>query len=122
MEEAIWIVLAILFILITLGVLFVVLTLKSKKRRPVDYYAFFIMGIIWIPFGIILENYVFSVMGLIFAIIGLVNKDKWKKNRITWDKLNEQEKKFRFIVIIILSVLVLAGLVAFILFSKGIIG
>ena len=121
MESGIGVMLAILIVLVILGVLFTVIALKSKKKRPIDYYTFFVIGIIWIPFGIIFENYAFLTIGLIFAIIGLVNKDKWKENRMTWDKLDKQEKKLRLIIIIILSILVLAGIVVFILFSKGII-
>ena len=121
MYSRIWVLLAVLFVLLILGILVIAISLKSKKKRPVDYYALFVMGIIWLPFGIILENYAFLAIGLILTIVGSVNKDKWKKNRMTWDKLDEKEKKFRLVIIIVLSVLVLAGVAALILFNSGII-
>jgi len=79
---------------------------------------FFIMGIIWLVFGIPLKNYTLSIMGIIFAIVGLVNKGKWKKNRQRWETLSPEEKKWKIAIIVVLSLLVLAGLV-FLLLSNN---
>ena len=114
-----WIMISILILLVILGVLFLLLV-KKKKHRP-DYYIFFVMGILWIPLGIALKNYAFSVMGLIFMLIGLVNKDKWKQNRRSRDKLTKEERKFRMIIMIVLSILVLAGIVFLFLAKKALL-
>ncbi|MDD5290554.1 MAG: hypothetical protein PHZ04_00365 [Patescibacteria group bacterium] len=92
--------------------------LKKGIKRPPDYYAFFIMGIIWLVFGIPLKNYTLSFMGLVFALAGLVNKNKWKENRQRRETLTPGEKKWRMAVLIILGILVLAGLVFFLLAER----
>jgi len=113
-----WILVAILVGIIILGVLAVfVVKNKGKKHEP-DYYTFFIMGLIWVAFGIVFRDMsFFFIMGLAFMAIGLVNKDKWKKNHRTWKDKDSLEKKLFLIVMIILLVLVLAGLVAFLIVS-----
>ena len=73
------------------------------------------------PFGLIFENPAFWFLGLGFMLAGIINKDKWKKNRKTWKKLTNEEKKLHQIILIILSVMVLAGLVFFYISVKGII-
>lgn len=64
-----------------LGVAVAVKT-KGKRKEP-DYRAFFMMGAVWLPFGIVFyitsKNIVFLAMGFVFFITGLANKDKWKK-------------------------------------------
>ncbi|MFA4833952.1 MAG: hypothetical protein WC619_03865 [Patescibacteria group bacterium] len=94
-------------------VLFLILAIMLKKgiKRPPDYYAFFIMGIIWLILGIPLKNYTLSIMGLVFTIVGLVNKKKWKENRQCWGTMTPEEKKWKTIILVILGLLVLAGLV-----------
>ena len=115
-----WILIAIAIVLVIFGVLS--LLLLRKKKRPIDYYSLFIIGIIWFIFGIIVrENYFFWIMGLTFMAIGLINKDKWKSNRRRWGDMDKDERKLMIIIMIILGVLVLAGLVALFLVDKGII-
>jgi len=98
--------------------LILALIINKGKIRPPDYYAFFIMGIIWLALGLPLKNYTLSAMGIVFTIVGLVNKDKWKENRQSWETLTPIEKRWKIILIAILSFLVLAGLVVFILFGE----
>ena len=105
-----------LIILITIAVLIVALLtifLVKKEKRPPDYYAFFVMGIIWIGAGIPLKNYGLSGMGFIFMVVGLVNKSKWKANRRTWDQLSDKDKKFKMIMMIGLLALLILGVVTF---------
>ena len=94
--------------------------LKGKKKHAPDYKAFFIMGIVWLPFGIIMGNHALTAMGIIFMIVGLVNKKKWKEQR-TWKDMNKREKKLMTVSIIILGLLFLMGVVAFFLFEKGLL-
>ena len=42
--------------------------MQQKKKRPIDYYNLFIIGIVWIGAGIPLKNYALSVVG---GILGL---------------------------------------------------
>ena len=108
-----WILISIGVLILLLGVL-AFLFQRKKKHKP-DYYVFFIMGVIWLPIGFAMKNYALSAMGLIFAIVGFLNKDKWKKNHRTWSKMDKDERMMMLIVVIGLGVLVLAGLVLFLL-------
>ncbi|MFC2019028.1 hypothetical protein ACFLU4_03625 [Chloroflexota bacterium] len=86
----------ILVILLVVGIL-MVLTVRQKQRegKPTEpnYRAFFLMGIIWVPLGIVsmVVYFIFQIpffigipflaLGLIYLIIGLTNRDKWKQKR-----------------------------------------
>lgn len=75
--------------LIIVGVLVALLLWKlrheKKPKEEPNYLAFFIMGISFLPMGIIFTAaispvfIIFTAMGLIYMTIGLANKDKWKK-------------------------------------------
>jgi len=119
MDNLYWILISIAIMIIFLGVL--AYFANRGKKRPMDYYSFFITGIIWFPLGIVLKNYFLAIIGGILLAISLANKDKWKKNRIRWEDLTKQEKKWRTILIIVLGILVLVGFVFFFLSSKGIL-
>jgi len=105
-----WILISVLIVLIILGI--VAILAKKKNKRPIDYYSFFIIGIIWTAFGIPLKNFALWGAGIVFLIIGLVNKNKWKKNRVRWSDLTPEEIRMKTFLIIILGILVLAGLTA----------
>ncbi|MFC1951980.1 hypothetical protein ACFLYI_02925, partial [Chloroflexota bacterium] len=65
---------------------------RKEGKPQVDYRTFFILGTIWVPFSIVLMvvsfilqipfyiGFPFFVVGLIYLILGLQNRDKWKKN------------------------------------------
>ena len=112
------IVFALAILIIVVGVLTIILNLKPKGKS-VDYYALFIMGIIWTAAGLIVRNFYFSGLGLVFIIISFANKDKWEENRKHWNKLNKDEKRLVLGMIIILGLLVLAGVVALLLIKNG---
>jgi hypothetical protein len=95
MSELPWIFVVTLAILIVVGILLVLVVWKRKKAGKLEepnYRAFFVMGIIWFPAGIVFMFISFLldipfvigmplfVMGLIYVIVGLANRDKWKKN------------------------------------------
>jgi len=85
-----WILLTIILgaIATIIGVLLLYIMQKKKKEgtfKEPDYRAFFIMGICFLPMGII---FTFSVnpgfvgfigLGIIYMALGLANRDKWKK-------------------------------------------
>jgi hypothetical protein len=59
---------------------------KNEKNKDIDYRAFYIMGISFLPLGIVLTVVVdnpgfigFIGLGVCYIAIGLANKDKWKK-------------------------------------------
>lgn len=79
MNAAWYILVAILFLTIVLGI---VAMLKFRKNGGLtDYRALYIMGAIWMPLGIMFwinqSNPAFFVMGALFLFIGAKNKDKW---------------------------------------------
>lgn len=107
----------ILGILVLLIVLFIVFRKRFSKAPKPNYYIFFVLGIIWIPSGIILKNYSLAVMGLVFAIIGLAKRKDWNKK--SWKDMGKAEKKTMPIIISVLIGLALLGLVFFILSEMG---
>jgi archaellum biogenesis protein FlaJ (TadC family) len=93
--------LILIIVLALLGVL-IYKVYKGDMKEP-DYYNFFIMGIIWLPFGIAMllmsDNSLgtlFSILGGAYIAIGLKHKDKWHKPR---KKLTPERQKFRYILI-----------------------
>lgn len=108
--------------LIILGLLVVFLIKQKGKKHKPDYQTFFTIGIIWTAFGIIFwkEMSFFLIIGIVFLILGLSNKDKWKKNHRSWNKMNKNEKKLMIWIMIILGILVLGVITAFLLLGKGI--
>jgi len=114
-----WIIVIIAIIIILLAV--VALLLTKKKKTPPDYYALFILGVVWLPLGIASENSTFWILGIVFLAIGLANKKKWKENRTDWGKLDKTQKKWMIGLIAFLTILVLAGTVIFFLTKNGLI-
>jgi hypothetical protein len=115
-----WILIMVLVGLIVVGLLIAMLVFyRNKKMPPTDYYTMFILGICWLPLGIIgiaTDNpgfNAFFIMGLVFMGIGLAHKKEWKKNHRTWKQLSKAEQKMKMWVMIILGVLLLLGLLAF---------
>ena len=119
MAVILWLIIATLILLFLLAI--IAISMKKKENRKPDYYAFYIIGIVWVAAGIPLKNYALAVMGFVFMIIGIVNKDKWKANRQDWKSLTGNERKLRIYIILIMGILLLVGLVVFYLFWKGMI-
>lgn len=78
---------AIAVLLIIAGVLIAILVSKRKnKGEPADtnYRAFFILGISFVPLGIVFSSVTspgflgITGLGIVYMIIGLANKDKWR--------------------------------------------
>ena len=106
--------------LVVLGLLIAMMYFyKGKKMPPTDYYTLFVMGVCWVPIGIV--GFVignpgmnfFFIMGLVFMGVGLKHKDEWKKNHRAFSQLSKEEQKFKMILFIVLGVLLFLGLAAF---------
>lgn len=108
-----FVMLAILGLVLVLAVVFALQILKKKEVHEPDYYVFFVIGITWIPLGIVLENFAFIGMGVLFMIVGLKNKDKWKKKKFS--KLSSNQRKLKLALLIGLVLLVLVGVAAYFL-------
>ena len=115
-----WLIIGI-FILIIVLLIYAIIVNKGKKQKT-DYYAFFITGIIWIPFGLIMFiqdrtsslGTIFVVLGVIYAGIGLAHKKEWKKNHVPFNKLQSKKKKLIIIATLLLGILVfLTGLIVY---------
>ena len=79
--------LLILTVLVLVITIFVVNKRKKEgKMREPNYQVFFILGICWMPVGIVFMTAVntaigiaFMVLGMAYLAIGLANRDKWDK-------------------------------------------
>ena len=76
-----------LFVL-AIGVIFIFYVNKKKKQGVIvepDYRVFFILGITFLPMGLVFIFVIgppfigISTLGLCYLVIGLINRKKWKK-------------------------------------------
>lgn len=114
MEESFWVMVAIILVIVFLGVVFGIINKFSKKKRPVDYFGIFIMGVIWLIIGVPLENYALLILGAMFTIVGLAHKGLWDQNKIKWKKLNKKEKATRIKILVGILIVII---IAFVLYS-----
>ena len=114
-----WLMVVIAVLIVLLAVVYFLV--NKGKKRPLDYYNLFIIGIIWLPFGIIMKNSFFFIMGLVLMGLGLAHKDKWKANRRRWKDLGKKERNVVMWITVILTLLLVAGVVAFLLISRELI-
>ena len=113
-----WIIISILVLLIIFAIIAVIFAKKGKKR-PTDYYTFFIIGVTWFPFGILMSLMdsdgtfwnIFTILGLTYMIMGLVHKKEWKKNHVPFNKLPDSRRKLSIIISLVLGLLILLMLV-----------
>lgn len=99
-------------VIIIIALIYAILVAKGKiAQKEPDYRAFFIIGITWIPLGIIFENYALLGAAVVFMVIGLTKKDRWK-NQPKWSELSSAQRNFKLAAIILLGIAVLVGLVA----------
>jgi len=52
-------------------------------------------------------------------LTGLIHKDQWKKNKRKFSDMSRKEQKMMLILIGVLTLLVVAGLAAYLLAAKG---
>ena len=71
----------------------------------------FLYGIIAVVYGLVLIG-ILATRGIAFMILGLTNKDKWKKHK-PLSKLSKQQRTMKIYLIIGLLIGILVGLVVF---------
>lgn len=94
-------------LLFALGV--VTILMRRRYPMPTDYKMLFVMGILWIPFGLMLGAYAFSGIGAALMLIGLARKKDWKQQSGLWVHMSKGQKLFRVFAIVI-SVLLAASI------------
>ncbi len=109
-------------IVIILGFLLLALVLYLLKKKNIkddkpNFKVLFIVGITWIPLGIITKNPGFLVGGLALTIIGFLKRDQWRKEK-KWSELSPAEKKFKLAIIVLLALMVVAGVVTFLMYKN----
>ena len=114
-----------LVLMIVIGVAILVLLIVAvimhrKHKISRNYRAFFIIGVTWLPLGIIMKNYVFSLVGACFLAVGLANRKKWN-DETKWADLPPEVRKLKIFVVIFLGALLLFGIVLYFLVQQGII-
>jgi hypothetical protein len=102
-----------------IGVVFITLSRKSNKKM--DFYALFISGLIWMPIGIVFENYPLFILGAGIGFIGWLNRKKWSENRQHLKDLTPKDKKLRILMMLAIGMIMLVGLTLLMLASKGMI-
>ena len=114
-----WILIFVAVAIVLLGVLAIFFIKSKEGKHKVDYYSLFLMGIIWLAVGIPLDMTALWALGVVFFIIGLANKDKWKKNRTDWKKITKKQKNILYISIAMLFLLLVAEIIVFWLTKAG---
>ena len=121
MDAMIWILIFIAVAIVVLGILAIFFIKAREGKHKVDYYSLFIMGIIWLIVGIPLNNSILWILGIVFFVIGIANKDKWKKNRTDWKKITKRQKVVLYIATAMLFLLLVAGIIVFWLKNSGLL-
>ena len=119
---------ATLWIIITIAVLIVILGIvaifnKKKNKTPTDYKTLFTIGLVWLPFGIIMRFFggpsnsigtIFAILGFFYLVIGIANKDKWEKRKTT----TKEQKRMLWFTIAGLILFIILGITYILLKTK----
>lgn len=95
-----------------------VVVVRKKEKRQTDYRSFFMIGVVWLPTGLIFllmekssgMGSFFLVMGLAYLAIGLANRDKWGK-RVEVPPVTRKK------IMIVLGLAALVGVLVSLLFT-----
>lgn len=103
-------------IVLLLLLMFIILIKTKKIDYHLDYKVLFLSGIIWFILGVVFETYFMWILGVILFVIGILNKDKWK-SQPKLSELPPEKRRFKIILIVSLTLLVLIALIAFIVYA-----
>ena len=90
MDEFFLIMISISMVILLIGVVVGIYVYKKRKQSEMgepNFQVFFTMGISFLALGIVLSVAVgpaffgFVGLGIIYMVIGLANRDKWKKKK-----------------------------------------
>ena len=85
---------------------------KEINNTLIDYKTLFLLGIIWVPVGVVLKNWALIGLGFVFLFVSIINKEKWNHNsEIDYGK----NKKIKMIISMFIGIVML--LVVFIYFK-----
>ncbi|MDP7116443.1 MAG: hypothetical protein QF632_05745 [Candidatus Woesearchaeota archaeon] len=115
MAPILWIVFA---VIVLFGVIAAFILYTQKGKHEPDYRTFFNLGLVFFIIGLGSQNSAMWIIGLVFFIVGLTNKDKWKKQK-KWKQLSDKERRIKFILIGVLTLLVILGAVV-VLSKRGV--
>jgi hypothetical protein len=107
-----WLVFSVAGMVALLGLVFVWRLSKKGWKHETDYRAFFYMGLVWFPLGVVLDFPVFYILGLVYLIMGLANRDKWDKKQ----PLTPEQIRYKKIATVAAVAVLIAGVAAFMLF------
>jgi len=96
----------VLLLAIVAGIKLIKAKRRGEKITP-DYRVFFLLGIFFVIIGFSADNVGMWPVGLVFMLVGLVNKDKWKKRK-KFSEMNRVERIALLAGIGILVILVVA--------------
>ena len=97
--------------------LFIIFVLRKQQKKPPNYRALFILGLVFLPLGISTDNYGFMAVSALFMIIGLANRKKWDKPK-KWSELSYTERRLKITLLIVLSLLLIFGMITFLIVEK----
>ncbi len=106
----------ILYLIIGIAALLLIVAIYVVRKGSPDhvpnYRAFFVLGIVWLPIGLGAQNPSLWIIGLIFMIIGIMNRSKWKVQP-KWSEMPPEQKKMKLTLILIFSLILVLGILAF---------
>tara|TARA_Y100000310_G_scaffold261734_1_gene271199 strand:- start:145 stop:423 length:279 start_codon:yes stop_codon:yes gene_type:complete len=91
MEIVVFSYILVLIILLVILAIFAYIS-RDYQKQEIDYFAFFLIGIVWLIIGATIKNNILALMGFIFGITGFIHRRDWEKNRRDWIRLEKGEK------------------------------
>lgn len=127
MIERTLLLLIIFAISVIMAIAFGFLNYKYKKRF-IDYYVMFLIGIGWTILGLLFKIVSLGIMGAGFAILGYVKRKDWDEDLTGMRKANREELtllreqtdslELAFTLLIFLGILILLGVIIYMYLIK----
>lgn len=107
----------ILAVLAGLALVALIVTAKKKVDREPNYYQFFIIGIVWVGAGTAIYtssgNPGLLAMGVVFTALGLLNRDKWDRDKKRMAEMTPQDRRLILVLAGGLALTLLIGLITY---------
>lgn len=116
MESRLVVILSVGAVALLLSVISTIVLYKAKRKYEPDYRTMFVLGVLWVLFGLVKRNSLFIVVGIPFLLWGIINKGKWSRISQEWKhKLTPSEKNIVYAQVAVVVVLLLLGLALFLI-------